>query len=525
MTVSAEDAGVTRHRDRAHALIVLAAALAGLGVLVAAAPQYLGGRGFPLDDAWIHMVYARSLAREATLAYNPGTPASGATSPLWALCLALPHLVLSGSSVVIAAKLLGFAFHAATALATLFALPRSVPTLARVLGASFVALHPDLVAASVSGMEVPLTTLLVVLVLATARNGPAWAMIATCFFAPLARPEAVVAIAVVHAGFVACDRSHLRRAARAAGAAAAAVGATSLRNLIATGRPLPDTFYAKFGRGGMSLLDAQRVGFESLLGQLVGLGPWVLLLGVGALGLLWSRRRAGFDRAMHESVAWAVLASIAFLIASFRAVPPIDPRAFYHQRYVLPAVPLLLLSIPALAAGVTPPRLRTIVVGAVGAAAFVLLLVPAPARFARLSNDAHNIDDVQVTLGRALSSVPPTVSVWAVDAGAIRYFGNAFVVDTMRLNSPALLGPGANAHLAEHRPTFVELVPGWSSLELDAMFALRGKGWVARASTPYTVTSNPGMAEHWLAPCASLGHGVLTVLGRRYGFVCAASPP
>lgn len=47
-------------------------------------------RGMPLDDAFIHVVYAGSIAEEGKFAYNPSEPETGATSPLWAVLLALP---------------------------------------------------------------------------------------------------------------------------------------------------------------------------------------------------------------------------------------------------------------------------------------------------------------------------------------------------------------------------------------------------------------------------------------------------
>jgi hypothetical protein len=43
--------------------------------------------GFPLDDAWIHQTYARSLAAGAGWAYWPGEPSAGSTAPLWSLLL------------------------------------------------------------------------------------------------------------------------------------------------------------------------------------------------------------------------------------------------------------------------------------------------------------------------------------------------------------------------------------------------------------------------------------------------------
>ena len=44
-------------------------------------------QGLPLDDAWIHLVYARSLAAWHGFAYNPGQLETGSTSPLWAVLL------------------------------------------------------------------------------------------------------------------------------------------------------------------------------------------------------------------------------------------------------------------------------------------------------------------------------------------------------------------------------------------------------------------------------------------------------
>ncbi|UCE67434.1 MAG: glycosyltransferase family 39 protein [Candidatus Zixiibacteriota bacterium] len=45
--------------------------------------------GFPLDDSWIHQVFARNLATGHGFSFNPGEPIAGATAPLWTLLLAL----------------------------------------------------------------------------------------------------------------------------------------------------------------------------------------------------------------------------------------------------------------------------------------------------------------------------------------------------------------------------------------------------------------------------------------------------
>ena len=59
---------------------------------VAAGAAFLSqsGPGFPLDDTWVHMVYARAFGQGDGFAYNPGQLETGISSPLWTTLLALP---------------------------------------------------------------------------------------------------------------------------------------------------------------------------------------------------------------------------------------------------------------------------------------------------------------------------------------------------------------------------------------------------------------------------------------------------
>src|SRR5690348_13183272 len=47
-----------------------------------------GRLGFPLDDSYIHLQFARNLATGHGWSFNPGEPTPGATSPLWVALLA-----------------------------------------------------------------------------------------------------------------------------------------------------------------------------------------------------------------------------------------------------------------------------------------------------------------------------------------------------------------------------------------------------------------------------------------------------
>ena len=56
----------------------------------------LGQVGYPLDDAWIHQTYARSLALRGEWAYWPGEVSAGSTSPLWTILLIPGQLIPNG---------------------------------------------------------------------------------------------------------------------------------------------------------------------------------------------------------------------------------------------------------------------------------------------------------------------------------------------------------------------------------------------------------------------------------------------
>ncbi len=92
---------------------------AGLAALQLAALVWFAPRtvGFPLDDAWIHQVVARTFVESGTLGFAPGEHGAAATSYLWAvvcaLNLAVVHLhpatwtaLVSGAATIAAGQLL-----------------------------------------------------------------------------------------------------------------------------------------------------------------------------------------------------------------------------------------------------------------------------------------------------------------------------------------------------------------------------------------------------------------------------------
>ena len=513
-------------------LVAGAAVVVPFVLLQLYAPSYLFHLGFPLDDAWIHAVYARSFAQHGMLAYNPGIPANGETSPLWAVLTAWPYVLTGRTAVDVAlVKLTGLLLHAGTALlAWVLARRLRASALLAATSALLVAFHPDLIAASVSGMEVPLATLLALWAILEGLDGPSWRLALVCFLTPLGRPE-VASVPVIFFALCAIverEGRFLRAAAIALVSSLASFGLMAYRNLHITGRPLPATFYAKVTWPGSSWMGVQWAGFTELIGRFAVAGSLLLLvlLTAVALWLMLQRVRAQQSDPRLDGdtkAAMVFLTGMVFFSLSFTLIPPVDPPAFYHQRYALPGLLLVLFSMPMLIDVVLRalPDIRFAryarygVVVALGA----LIALPLPNRLRHLANDARNIDDVQVAEGKSLANQSPAAVVWAVDAGAIRYFGNAFVVDAMGLNSPDLLGANAQTFLNAHPAQYLSFVQGWTRLDTSPPQQMAGT--VFRPSTPYTVTSVQMMAAHYLIRCAPSLRGRYSIVQRAFDLACA----
>jgi hypothetical protein len=140
-------------------LLLAGGAAACLGYLAIELRQLHGGLGWPLDDSWIHLQFARNLAAGRGLSYNPGELVTGSTAPLWTALLAL--LASLPGSALAWAQLAGGLLYLAGIDAT-WRLARELG-----LGSGLAALAGGLtlgtgwlVWSALSGMEIPLFVLL-----------------------------------------------------------------------------------------------------------------------------------------------------------------------------------------------------------------------------------------------------------------------------------------------------------------------------------------------------------------------------
>jgi hypothetical protein len=471
----------TRWQTSAVCAAVLAAALYGTFL-----EHRLTAPGFPLDDTWIHLQFARNIAEGHGVSFNAGVPSSGSTAPLWTLLLALP--LAAGASALISAKVLGVGLVAIAALAAAALARRlSGDAWAGMVAGMAVALTPRMAWAGLSGMEAPLYTALVALAMLAyvrALQNPAadrglWALCAG--LAGWARPEAFVAAAILGVAWMiegAWDRSS--RSLRSGWWRSLVVLAVLAFAFVAFnwwtgGRPLPNTFYAKnYGMGTAvslaegrpldALLDVARYPVN-LLGDAV---RWQamhdgLLFGAALVGVLALAGALGADAPRGGRALLAVL--VLTPVAKGLVAP--QPFMLVHDgRYVLH---LLVLGLVVCACGVTAlaqfakPRWVLVVLTLAGLTQIGGATVSALEIYAL---EVQNINDLQVRTARWIEAhTAPDALVATNDIGAIAFFSRRFILDTEGLVSPDAIWDKRmkriDRFLERSRPDVVVIFPNW----------------------------------------------------------------
>ena len=470
--------------------LVLTAAVAALGAYVAywvAGPQW--SHGFPLDDAWIHMVYGHALRTEGSLAFNTGVPATGSTSPLWAVFAALAHLLTASKPSLAAGhmlKIIGVVVHAGVvALAAQLAgacVRRRERLLVTGLTGLVVALTPIHAYAAVSGMEVSLTSLLVLGAFFAALRARARLAGALLSAAILARPEALTCVPFVALVTLLVRPARARLAWRPPleMVALAFVGPVlfAIRNLSVSGRPLPATFYLKahpFDAGTFGAdVGLGLHGMPSTMPPYGSMAAALLMVIAIAAGGVAVRSLATLRVATTRALAGPIVAgagaltAVAWLVGVAVTSRLGVPDWFYFQRYVVPPLPLVVIAAIVTCTylarfAARGPRLlaarRLLPFAAVvPALALGLRAVEAlPKARATYERDVVTIDSIQVALGRIIAkNVSPGGVVWSQDAGAPRYFGGHTLVDLERLNNPELTAAEIPEALA---PALVVVAP------------------------------------------------------------------
>lgn len=178
------------------AFVLLAAAAAPALWLASVVP--VEGLNLPSDDAWIHQVFARNLARAGMFAYNAGERSAGVTAPLWTMILSETYFfrlppVWAAIAMAVAAHML---WVAAIYWLVLGIWPDRSRRWAAAAALLFTLFGP-VVWFSVSGMETSLFFALATLAAAALGRGRhAWAGFAAAASVPV-RPEGSLLVAML----------------------------------------------------------------------------------------------------------------------------------------------------------------------------------------------------------------------------------------------------------------------------------------------------------------------------------------
>jgi hypothetical protein len=414
-------------------LIALAALLAVLFyLLVSARTSHIG---FPLDDAWIHLTYARNFALHEQWAFRLGETSSGSTSPLWTILLAIGYLLKLAPYLWpfflgwIILTLLGIQAESVTRKLVSNYRPR-VPW----VGFFFVTVW-HLTWSAVSGMETLLQGYIFLYVLSTLLVNPS-RYLALGFLTGLSiwvRPDGITLLGpLIFAAFMIekRDRQRANAIAKILTGFSALFVPYLLFNLALSGHPLPNTFYAKQAEYQAQWL---ALGFLYRLNNYllpILASPFIALL-PGAV--IWMGKRL-------RSWDWAAIATLLWF-AGYIGLYFLRLPAYQHGRYIIPAFPILYLwGMLGLVGYVTSPQAnrRLALLWTTLTGVLCLLFTVMGAR--QNAADVAWIEKEMVATARWIQENLPSDALLAVhDIGAIGYFDQHPLIDLAGLVSPDVI--------------------------------------------------------------------------------------
>ncbi|MGZ9223969.1 MAG: hypothetical protein ACXW4M_00285 [Anaerolineales bacterium] len=293
--------------------------------------------GFPLDDSWIHLTYARNFAGHGEWAYRLGERSAGSTSPLWTVLLAIGFLV----------RLAPYLWTYFLGWVVLTVLAIHAENVARKLVGSYKPRLPwvglffvfawHLTWSAVSGMETLLHGFIVFVVLAALMSGTR-RYLTLGLLAGLSiwvRPDGLTLLGPILLTAFLCEDNWSMRG-EAVFKTLIGFGALFLPyllfNLVLSGNPMPNTFYAKqaeYEAYWLSKSFTQRV--SDYLWPIIASPFLVLIPGV----FIWANRS-------FRTRNWGALAGViwffGYLMIYFMRLP-----AYQHGRYMIPAFPIMYL--------------------------------------------------------------------------------------------------------------------------------------------------------------------------------------
>jgi hypothetical protein len=488
-------------------LLFASVALVGLYVLTSEP-------GYPLDDSWIHQVYGRNLGEHGEWAFVPGIPSAASTSPLYTVLLAVGYALripyrLWTALIGVAALWAAGELTARLAVQALNG-RREVGLFA---GLAVIGTWQMIWAAS-SGMETPVFAALTLSVIfcawrellsrnyiissvatrAAVGRGVVFGVVgALC---TLARPEGVMLVGLAGLGVLVYlfipSPNHwaLPWLAGAAVGFGVTIAPYLLLNLSITGGLLPNTASAKIAQHAPLLALPYTVRFFDLFEKLLIGGQFLLLPGVVMYVVYLFRNQERRTLLLYMLPFLWVIGLVALYAARL-------PASYQHGRYVMPALPaLLLMSVVGMALLVQRSRksmigrvlVRSLTVSAALLFAFFALML-GRTTFAR---DVQIINQEHVASARWIEENVSRDDLLAIyDIGAVGYLSPRPMLDIAGLLSPEVVpivtDPEALWRLmeregADYLMAFPDQVPGRNVDDSRLCVAYTTGGTAARAA-------------------------------------------
>ena len=462
--------------------------LAGLlmSVLTASFAYYTNGSfGFPLDDPWIHLQFAKNLHDYGSFSYYKGEMAtSGSTAPLYTVILAAGFFVTNNEMVL--SYVLGVTCFLVGAL-FMFRLSErlfSGGMVAAVTATLLFVWEPRLQWVALSGME---TTLFILLILASLHYYLSERPIALGISAGLliwTRPEAVILFGAIAADWV--YRTIILRGKkkeyesspwiRRAVIIALVIGAGYvLFNFLLSGSLLPNTYAAK-----LKYYSTSTINFPLEVMKYIFQGTQVVLAPFAAVGVIallvdLARRRTNL-----------LLIPVLFAVGMFLAYWMKLPYLYQNGRYMMPLLPVIvLLGMSGVGAVVTLLQKTLLRKEETVRRLEIVLSVIFVGAFAYGSWQNRHvyqdyckyISDRQVRTAHWLREKLPQDAVVAThDVGAIAFYSERRIVDMVGLISPEMIQNIGNLNklygfLTQQGVTHLALLRNWFEVvNVNAMF-------------------------------------------------------
>jgi hypothetical protein len=454
--------------------------------------------GFPLDDAWIHQTYARNLALRGEWSFLPGELSAGSTSPLWTILLSIGFLL--HLSPYIWTYFLGGLFLFGISLLVELILRRTAPRYKPNypwVGCLF-AVEWHLVWAAISGMETILHIFLVLFVigilLTRSRNYLLAGIIVGISI--WVRPDGLTLLGPLFLATLLTESSmpaRLRALLRLVLGFGVFFFPYLLFNLVISGTPMPNTFYAK---------QAEYIGWQaSPFGDRFVFLALQFFQGVSFVLI------PGFIQKIITAVrerAWGVLLAVVWMFG-YIILYLLRLPVYQHGRYFMPALSVFLLigvsGFVEILDLLRIPRRRTIRIAFLSAL-FVILSISFIFGGYTYSHDVAYIESQMVDTARWVAlNVPQDGKIAAHDIGALGYFGQHSIVDLAGLISPEII-PIINdekrlsVYMDDHAVRYLVAFSGWRPL-----LSLRGRQLFTAGNNPDAQSEQGNMVVYsWDQP-------------------------